>query len=369
VKCLMQPDEGAAPIVKAIDGAKKSVEVVIFRCNRRDIEKALADAVTRGVRVHALIAHTNHGGEKSLRALELRLLAGGITVARTGDDLLRYHSKLMIVDRRVLHLLAFNFTWLDIARSRSFGIVTTNQKHVQEAVKLFEADVKREPYTPGSATFLVSPLNARKQLATFLKGARRELLIYDPQISDSAMIRLLEARAKAGVSVQIIGKLTGGSSLPQARKMQRMRLHARCIIRDGVWAFLGSQSLRGLELDARREAGLIFRDAKVVRRLVQTFHKDWEVEEQSSEPEREGEEPELASAAKVAKKVGKAVANDIHPITPLVEKTIRELAGEDSEVDVELNQRQIEGTVKDAVRDAVRDVVRDFVEAAGGAKA
>ena len=36
---------------------------MIFRFNRREIEKALADAVTRGVHVHALIAYTNRGGE------------------------------------------------------------------------------------------------------------------------------------------------------------------------------------------------------------------------------------------------------------------------------------------------------------------
>ena len=43
-----------------------------------------------------------------------------------------------------------------------------------EAVKLFEADTKRQPYEPGLATFVVSPLNARKQLAAFLKGAKKE---------------------------------------------------------------------------------------------------------------------------------------------------------------------------------------------------
>ena len=65
----------------------------------------------------------------------MRLLAAGVTVSRTDDDLVRYHGKLMIIDRRVLFLLAFNFTWLDMERSRSFGIVTTNKKHVEQAAK------------------------------------------------------------------------------------------------------------------------------------------------------------------------------------------------------------------------------------------
>ena len=48
------------------------MEILIFRFDRVEIEKALVNAVARGVTVRALIAYTNRGGEKSLRALEMR---------------------------------------------------------------------------------------------------------------------------------------------------------------------------------------------------------------------------------------------------------------------------------------------------------
>jgi phosphatidylserine/phosphatidylglycerophosphate/cardiolipin synthase-like enzyme len=365
VKCIVQPGDGVAYLVKGIDKAKKSIEIVIFRFNRREIEKALASAVTRGVHVHALIAHTNRGGETNLRQLELRLLGAGVTVARTDDDLVRYHGKLMIVDRRELYLLAFNFTYLDMERSRSFGIVTTNRKHVQEAARLFEADTNRQPYSPASATFVVSPLNARKQLSTFIRGAKKELLIYDPEIGDPAMVRLLEARSKAGVTVNIIGKLAVKNSVLPAPQSLQIRLHTRSILRDGTWAFVGSQSLRALELDSRREVGIIFRDPAVVTRLVKTFRDDWAAGGKS-----EGREPtpdevaqtDAASASKMAKKVAKAVVNGLRPVTPVVATTVRELSGMAPEV--RLNEQAIEATVKTAVQDAVRQVVRDFVEEA-----
>ena len=38
----------------------------------------------------------------------------------------------MIVDRRELHLLAYNFTSLDIEHSRSFGLITRNPRLVAE---------------------------------------------------------------------------------------------------------------------------------------------------------------------------------------------------------------------------------------------
>jgi cardiolipin synthase len=366
VKCLIQPGDGAMPLIKGIKEARKSVEIMIFRFNRGEIEKALAAAVTRGVHVHALIASTNRGGVQNLRDLEMRLLAGGVTVSRTDNDLVRYHAKLMIVDRRVLFLLAFNYTWLDMERSRSFGIVTNNKKHVEQAAKLFDADTKRQPYTAGSGTFVVSPVNARKQLTAFLRGARKELLIYDPEISDPAVIRVLEARVKAGVTVRIIGKLKADSSVLPPAKTLHMRLHTRSIIRDRSWAFVGSQSLRPLELDARREVGIIFRDPKAVARLVRTFEEDWEVKEQPAAAAVSAE-PEPVSAAKVAKKVAKAVAEDLPPVKPVFELTLRELSGTAPDPNLnhaDLNHADMEATVKQAVKDAVRQVVHNFVEEA-----
>ena len=106
--------------------------------------------------MRALIAHTNRGGEKSLRKLETGMLAAGVTVARTADDLPRYHGKMMIVDDE-LYVLGFNFTKLDIEKSRSFGIVTKDPRLVKEATALFEADSTRQPYTPTHDRLVVSP--------------------------------------------------------------------------------------------------------------------------------------------------------------------------------------------------------------------
>src|SRR5438093_9134416 len=98
MKLIVQPDAGIVPIISAIKQAKKAIEIVIFRLDRPEIARALEAAVARGVAVRALIAHTNHGGEKTLRKLELNLLAEGLTISRTADDLVRYHGKMLVVD-------------------------------------------------------------------------------------------------------------------------------------------------------------------------------------------------------------------------------------------------------------------------------
>jgi cardiolipin synthase len=274
VKLLIQPRDGVAPLLAAIKKATKSIEIVIFRFNRDDIERALEAAVGRGVTVHALIAHTNHGGAGRLRKLEQRLLAAGATVDRTGDDFVRYHSKFIIVDRATLLMLGFNYTLVDITKSRSFGIVTTNRKIVQDAVALFEADCARHPFV-SLGSLVVSPVNAREQLTAFIAKAKTQLFIYDPKISDPRMLKLLKDRAKAGVDVRIIGKVSSRGEELAHQKYPGHRLHVRAIIRDGRDAFIGSQSLRKLELDKRREVGLFVKSATIVNELRATFDADW----------------------------------------------------------------------------------------------
>lgn len=357
MRLLVQPDAGSAPIVKAIEEARDTVEIVIFRFDAHAIETALEDAIRHGVKIHALIAYTNKGdGEKGLRELEKRLIAAGATVSRTADDLVRYHDKFLIIDRRELHLFAFNYTRLDIDRSRSFGITTTDKKLVAEAAKLFDADSKHEPYTPEHPDFVVSPLNARAILAAFIQAAERQLIVYDPKVADPAMIHLLEDRAKAGVDVRIIGRVTRRSAGLKIRELIGLRLHTRTIIADGEIAFVGSQSLRALELDSRREAGIIVRDKEIVEEIAAIFERDWKTAQTPRAIEANGVFP----AAKVAKKTAKAVARNLPPVAPVVEEIVKEVAGQ--QVPVNLDVEELEETVKHAVRDAVREAIEQAVE-------
>jgi cardiolipin synthase len=274
VKLIVQPEDGLTPLVKAVQKAKASISLVVFRFDRVDLEKALAAAVARGVRVRVLIAHTNGGGEKRLRKLEPRLLAAGVTVTRTADDLPRYHGKMTIVDD-TLFVLGFNYTRADVERSRSFGLVTRDAKLVKEATTLFEADSTRQPYTAGHDRFVVSPDTSRDRLTALIGKTRKQLLIYDERISDKLVIRLLRERAEAGVEIRVIGRITKPIPGVVTRSLSDLRLHVRAMISDGTTAFIGSQSLRKAELDERREIGVIVKDARVASRMANVFEDDW----------------------------------------------------------------------------------------------
>jgi cardiolipin synthase len=278
MQLIIQPDDGVAPLIAAIDRAKKTIDIVIFRFDIEAIEKAITAAVARGVVVRALIAHTNRGGESKLRKLESRLLKVGATLSRTADDMVRYHGKLLMVDGKLTFVLGFNFTRQDIEKSRSFGLVTRNPKIIRDVRKVIDADHNRTDLAVTSPRVVVSPENARQRLAGFISGAKKELLIYDTGLTDDKMIALLKARAEAGVKIRVLGRVEKKwtDELPwRVRTFKAMKLHVRCMIRDRKTAFVGSQSLRKLELDHRREVGLITKDVRTVSRMAGVFEQDW----------------------------------------------------------------------------------------------
>lgn len=292
MELIVQPRDGLTALIAAIKKATKTIEITIFRFGLKELQKALESAVARGVKVHALIAQKTGGGDKRLRKLEMELLAAGVTVSRTDDDLVRYHNKMIMIDREILYALGFNFTRLDIAKSRSMGVVTKDNRLVAEAIKLFEADSARQPYVPGCDCFLVSPENARTELAKFIKGATKELLIYDMEISDPQMIKLLQECDKGGVDVRIIGKVTQKKDGLKDDKMPGLRLHLRAMLRDGQDLFLGSMSLRAVELDKRREVGIIIKDRPTAKQFRDVFEEDWAKTDHAKKTEKLKEKAE-----------------------------------------------------------------------------
>jgi len=271
---LVQPDDGPAPLLQALDSAKRTLDLYVFRLDDRRVSDALERAVRRKVAVRALVAHTRRGGAFALRKLESRLRKIGVDVSRSDNDLQRYHGKMAIIDDRRLLVLGYNFTRRDMEHSRSFGLILEDKRVIAQAREMYEADFKRRAWVPDRGALVISPFNSRAVLARLIQQARRQILIYDKRLSDEMMLRLIEKQAKAGVEVRVIGTmrrhLKGVAAAPFPG-----RLHVRAIIQDGRRLFVGSQSLRQAELDERREIGAVVSTDREVARALRVFQTDW----------------------------------------------------------------------------------------------
>ena len=152
-------------------------------------------------------------------------------MTRTDDELVRYHGKLILIDRVTLYVLGFNFTSNDV-KSRSFGVRTKNPKVLRDVLALLEADRTRGEFKPSAPDLVVSPQNARRRLTRFLRKARVSLDIYDPSVTDDGLIRVMKELAVKGVAIgsSVSSKRSGRettSTRARSRSLARARDRSR----------------------------------------------------------------------------------------------------------------------------------------------
>jgi phosphatidylserine/phosphatidylglycerophosphate/cardiolipin synthase-like enzyme len=204
---------------------------------------------------------------------------------------------------------------------------------------------------------VVSPLNAREQLAKFLSNAKKEVLIYDPCVSDPQMVRVLEERSRAGVEVRILGCLKRGSSILRGCSMSNLRLHTRTILRDGEAVFLGSQSLRAAELDARREVGVILTSKTLVRQMKQIFEDDWKDSKQDADDPAHDE----TQSIKLARKVAKVITKELPPVGEVISAITRDSGLKKANL-TKVDMNALEDTVREAVKSVVVETLQEATD-------
>ncbi len=281
VSLIIQPGDSFFPIVGAIDSAAKSIKMTIFRMNDPIVKDALRNAVARSVQVQILVAIDSKGWIKRNKKLTEELAKLGVEVKAQRadkDQIKRYHYKFMLVDKSQAMILTFNPTQKNMHYTRDFGVIIRDEEITEELRRLFDADWNKEKFKPAASPLVISPYNSRERLIKLLKSATHTIRILDAKMDDTEALGVLAKQAAAGIDIKIIsGKTDLTNLLPhlEVRKLARYTLHAKCIVVDGKRFFLGSQNLRAVSLDQRRELGIIIEDDAIAGRIERVFNEDW----------------------------------------------------------------------------------------------
>lgn len=289
---------GAKPILDAINGAKKSVDLSIYLMTDPSVITALEDAAKRGVNVRVMIEPNPVGGGTSpLPALKQQLEAAGAKVEPTPPQFDSSnnvdHAKFMVVDGANTLLGTGNLVRSSLeggaTGDRDFWLQDSRAETAKEAEQLFNADWNRTTTDPSAfQNLVVTPDNASQKMLGFIDGAQKKLLVYNQELADPDVINHLIAAKKRGVDVQVMaaapkngGPNKNGPIIQQlqaagilAKEMTKNYLHAKAMVADGQ-AFIGSQNFSADGLTKNRELGEIVDDAGVVGQLTQAFQADW----------------------------------------------------------------------------------------------
>lgn len=299
LELFKQPEAGVRPLIDVIDGAKRSIDLKIYMMSMSgpagEVVSALQRAARRGVAVRVMAEPFPYLPESTARAggynaeAVRALLSAGAKVMYSRPEFRYTHEKSLVVDGETTVVMTMNITKSSFTSNREFGIIDRRPRDVEFVSRLFQADwVGEEPLVPINPNIVVSPSNAREQLAALVAGAQHSLVIESNSLKDPALVALAAMRARGGADVKVLvaasrdkesdystWRYLREAGISQIRFLEKPYLHAKLIVADGVKAYVGSENLTTNSLDRNRELGILVDDPAIVGELVRTSAADW----------------------------------------------------------------------------------------------
>lgn len=286
---VTEPHDSIVPVLQMIQGAEKSIDLVMYELEDTQIENALIYAEKNGVAVRVLLNEGDYGAQPSSysAAAYQYLQAGGVSVHWSPSYFALTHQKTMIVDGNQAVIMTFNLTPQYYSTDRDFGIVDKDPEDIAAVETAFNDDWQDKKDTAAPGDDLVWSPGADTELLAMINNTRSSLCIENEEMSDTPVVNALISAAKRGVKVEIVmtyfsnwsasfTKLAAaGVAIRTYAANASLYIHAKLILSDADIAFVGSQNFSASSLQDNRELGIMLTDANIINSLSATFQSDW----------------------------------------------------------------------------------------------
>ena len=294
-KLIVLPDDTAKPIVDAIDGARKSLNIRMFLFTDTSLLDAVIAAHQRGVKVRVMLNPARRSGESENEEARKLLGDAGVEVRDSNPAFDLTHQKSMVIDNHIGFVESLNWEPRDLTKTRDYAIVTSHGHEVAEMVACFDADWAHEAFKPRSDSPLIwCPDNGRQRIAQFIDSTRHSLWLQNERYQDQVIIERLVRAVTRGVKLHILAKPphslkpdkliegVGGLRILQdvgakIHTLKHLKLHAKMFLADGQRAIVGSINIAPGSFDSRRELAIETDKPEAVKRLEKVAQHDWDL--------------------------------------------------------------------------------------------
>jgi phosphatidylserine/phosphatidylglycerophosphate/cardiolipin synthase-like enzyme len=291
---IVLPDDTAKPIIDAINGAKRALNIRMFLFTDDTLMAAVIAAKRRGVNVRVMLNPARRHGESENEAARKSLTDAGIEVRDSNPAFDLTHQKSMVVDNEIGFVESLNWEPKDLTETRDYAVVTKHGLEVQEMVACFDADWEQKDFVPHPDSKLIwCPNNGRQRVAEFVDAAQHTLWVQNERYQDTVIIERLVRAVTRGVKVHILCKKphslkadkliegVGGLRILQdigakVHTTHHLKLHAKMMLADSKRAIIGSINLAPGSFDSRRELAIETDSPHVVKRLEEIAQHDWD---------------------------------------------------------------------------------------------
>ena len=173
---IVLPDDTAKPILDALAGAQRSVNIRMFLFTDPTLLEAVVDAKRRGVQVRVMLNPARRSGEPENEKARKTLAAAGIDVRDSSPAFAVTHQKSMVIDDETGFVESLNWEPRDLTETRDYAVVTTHALEVAEMVKCFDVDWSHKKFHEDPTSRLIwCPNNGRERIAEFIDSAKDTL--------------------------------------------------------------------------------------------------------------------------------------------------------------------------------------------------
>ncbi len=280
------PEDGIGPVIEVLRSAQKEIFLEVYLLSDPTIIEVLKEMDQDGVETRVILEEQPFGGGGLNPKTREDLLAAGVET-KWGNSIYPYtHQKSVVVDGEVACIMNLNLTKTAFLRNREYSICSRNAEEVLEVREIFLADWERREYVPKAKNLVVSPVNSRGKLKTFLESAKERIEIEMEILGDEEILEILEKKAKE-VPIRVIlpdFKKVGANKEEAARLLEKgvdvrtltsPYVHAKMVLVDRKRAYVGSVNFSSQSMDLNRELGILVSQDDIIQRIQATFENDW----------------------------------------------------------------------------------------------
>lgn len=287
---FFEPDAGETPFLNVINSAKRDLKVEVYVMTARDIFEALGKAIERGVNVQVILTQHPYNMEAQAKYAYENLKSMGVTVKWAPTRFTYDHAKFMVADTSIAIFGTSNLTYSGISQNFEANVLTENSQLIKALISVFNADWNNVHAGSVPREFLVLSPNSESDILWLINSAQKTLRIAEEEVPEGNVFDALKAAAKRGVKVQMVepsssvknasGQYALGSLAVagvQVGLVKEPFIHAKMIVSDGKYIFIGSENVSYTSMYKNREVGAILANANLVSQASSRFDLLWKV--------------------------------------------------------------------------------------------
>ena len=273
-------------IVSKINLADKRVYIEVYIFTEKRIKSAIKNAHERWVDVRIILEKNPYLAPRLNDSLYSEIEKTWIDIVWSDSrDYALNHSKLMIIDDEVI-ISTWNISYSTFAYNKDFFIVTDDRIIRENMLYVFENDFLGRKISPYEPNIVLSPVYARDKFTALFEAAQSSIQMYFQYFQDVDLESVFLDKIDDWVEVSaLVSENFANNNIDKARSLQeswisikyikKPKMHAKAILIDEKYLFIGSVNFSSYSLDANREVGILIENPDIISQFLSLFKQDY----------------------------------------------------------------------------------------------